>query len=115
MHVATSLVVAPLRHAGWRAEGILGVSRLDFEHDMTSVGTGRPVAGGPDGEGEFSLMYGAALVREGLGAERLGVRLEWRHAGMDGNVTPCPAEWYCPPQWGAFDIDEMRLGVSWRL
>jgi len=115
MHIAASMVVAPLRRGGWRAEGIFGVSRLHLEHEIARVETSRPVDGAPGGEGAFSASYGAAIVREGLGVDRFSARLEWHHASMSGNISPCPLDGFCPPQWNGFGVNEIRLGASWRF
>jgi hypothetical protein len=115
MHVAASMVVAPLRRGEWRLEGILGASRINLEHKIAGVETGRLLNQTSDGEGAFSVSYGVAIVREGLGTRRLGARLEWHHASMSGNITTCPADAYCPPWWDGFGVDEARLGASWRL
>lgn len=112
MQVAALLVTAPFRHSGWRVEGIVGVTRLQFSHEIAGVESGRLLPQSSDEEAAFSASFGAAVVREGLGADRLRARLEWRHARMRGNITSCPAG-ACPVQWEDFGVDELRLGAAW--
>jgi hypothetical protein len=113
--VAALLIVAPFRRSSWRVEGNFGISRMHLSHEIAAIESGRPLNPHSDQEGAFSASYGAGLVRAGLGAEQLDARLEWRHAGMRGNVSPCPADGPCPPQWDDFGVDELRLGASWRF
>jgi hypothetical protein len=113
-HYAASLIVSPLRLGAWRLEGILGFSRIDLEHEIAGVETGRPLNRSPDEEGEWHASWGAALVRDGVVTDRLRARLEWHHARVDG--PPCGTDIYCPP-WAVegFGLDEARLGASWRF
>jgi hypothetical protein len=114
MQVAALLVTAPFRHSGWRVEGIVGVTRLQFSHEVAGVESGRLLPQSSDKEAAFSTSFGAAVVHEGLGTDRLRARLEWRHARMRGNITSCPAD-ACPIQWDDFGVDELRLGAAWRF
>ena len=114
MQVAALLVMAPLRTSGWRVEGLFGVSRLQLSHEIDGIESGRLLRQSSDEEAAFSVAFGAAVVRERLGADRLGARLDWRHARMRGNITSCPPE-ACPPQWDDFGLDEVRLGAAWRF
>ena len=114
MQVAALLVMAPLRHSGWRVEGIVGVTRLQFSHEIAGVESSRLLRQSSDEEAAFSASFGAAVVREGLGTDRLRARLGWRHARMRGNITSCPAG-ACPIQWDEFGVDELRLEAAWRF
>ena len=114
MQIAGLLVMAPLRRSGWRVEGVFGVSRLQLSHEIAGIESGRLLHQSSDEEAAFSVSFGAAVVREGLGADRLSARLDWRHARMRGNITSCPLE-ACPPQWDDFGLDEVRMGAAWRF
>jgi hypothetical protein len=113
---AALLVMAPFRRDGWRIEGVFGVSRTHFAHEIAGVETGRPLNYVSDEEAGSSPAFGAAVIREGVGSERLSARLEWRHARMSGTTSTCPADGRpCPPSWDGFAIDELRLGAAWRF
>jgi hypothetical protein len=110
-HFAASLV-AQLRRGAWRVEGVLGLSRIDLEHDIAGIETGR-LLDRSDGESELGASWGGAFVREGIGADRLSARLEWGHFAVDSRS--CATDSYCPPWWNGFDINEFRAGASWRF
>jgi hypothetical protein len=113
---AALLVMAPFRRDGWRIEGVFGVSRTHFAHEIAGVETGRPLNYVSDEEAGSSPAFGAAVIREGVGSARLSARLEWRHARMSGTTSTCPADGRpCPPSWDGFAIVELRLGAAWRF
>ena len=116
-NIAALLVLSPFRRGGWGIEGVFGVSRTHFAHEIAGVESGRPLNQVSDESAGSSAAFGAAVIREGVGSARLSARLEWRHARMSGSVvSACPADGRpCPPSWDGFTIDELRLGAAWRL
>jgi hypothetical protein len=115
-NLAALLVMAPFRRGSWRIEGVFGVSRTYFAHEIAGVETGRPLHYVSDEEAGSSPAFGAAVIREGVGSARLSARLEWRHARMSGTTSTCPADGSpCPSSWDGFGIDELRVGAAWRL
>jgi len=116
---ATGALYASWRPAeGWFVEGVVGLSRLDFDSRRWVVGLLGQANGYADGERSGDVRFASASVgrtlrRQGLAAD-LYVRMEGRDIALDGFTETSGG--LSALSWDALDQSglSVNLGASWR-
>lgn len=103
---------------GWFVDGVVGLSRLDFDSRRWVVGLLDEADGYADGERSGDVRFASASVgrtlrRQGLAAD-LYVRLEGRDIALDGFTETSGG--VLALSWDALDQSglSVNLGASWR-
>jgi hypothetical protein len=122
------LVVVPLRLRGWGLETSVGVSRVDQEHEVVGLDTGRFLdrtepgrhldLGFDDlsplfGADRNSTFWGLGVSRKGLLGRPLTLAVHWKRRTTDG--PGCFPDDYCPPWVDGFRVTEARLAAGWKF